>query len=108
MLSLKELEELRKEIDTKIAEEKEKIAQEKRDATTAKIDSFTEEQKEFLLSLIEHDRTSCSDTNVSNGLYSSRDGGWRCRKCMLIEVLNGEHGGEFDFSLVPEFHKAEE
>lgn len=105
MSSLKELEEMRKEIDAKIAEEKEKESQKRRNLAIAKIDSFTEEQKQFLLSLIEHDRTSCSDTYIENGRYSRSDGGWRCRKCMLIEILNGEHGGDFDFTLIPEFHQ---
>lgn len=105
MSSLKELEEMRKEIDASIAEKKEKESQKRREHAIAKIDSFSEEQKQFLLSLIEHDRTSCSDEHVYNGRYSRSDGGWRCRKCMLIEILNGEHGGDFDFDLVPEFYQ---
>lgn len=104
MSSLKELEQMRKEIDAKI---KEKEYRERSHRAIAKIDSFTEEQKQYLLSLIEHDRTSCSDTHVVNGRYSRSDGGWRCRKCMLIEVLNGDHGGDYNFTLVPEFYPSE-
>lgn len=58
MSSLKELEEMRKEIDAKIAEEKEKEYRERSNQVIAKIDSFSKEQKQFLLNLIEHDRTS--------------------------------------------------
>jgi len=37
----------------------------------------------------EHDRTSCSDDNLENGL-SSYDGELtlRCSRCMLLEIMN--------------------
>jgi hypothetical protein len=50
--------------------------------------------KEIILSLLEHSRTSCSDTNVSNG-YSSASYGARCSKCHLIEILNSDYENEF-------------
>jgi hypothetical protein len=50
--------------------------------------------KDVILSLLEHSRTSCSDTNVSNG-YGSASYGARCSKCHLIEILNSDYENEF-------------
>lgn len=45
--------------------------------------------------MISHDRTSCSDVNPANG-YNCKYGS-KCRKCHLIEILNGEWGdGDFE------------
>lgn len=60
--------------------------------------------KEYVLPLIEHRRTSCSDDNPCNGYYSG-DGYARCPKCHLIEILNGVWGDDFDFSLNVEIEK---
>lgn len=51
------------------------------------------ENKDFVLSLFNHSRTSCSDENVCNGMY---EGSYRCPKCALIEILNGEHGYNYE------------
>lgn len=39
----------------------------------------------------EHDRTSCSDENISNGFYT-RGNKWygRCTRCMYLQIINGE------------------
>ena len=50
---------------------------------------FLRANKEVVLRLLEHGRTSCSDDQPVNG-WGSRDGGCRCNKCGLIEILNGE------------------
>ncbi len=36
----------------------------------------------------EHDRTSCSDSNISNGFFT-RNESWhgRCKRCMYLEIL---------------------
>lgn len=37
-----------------------------------------------------HDRTSCSDDNLSNG-YGSSSSDWpRCQRCLLLEVVQGK------------------
>lgn len=46
---------------------------------------------EFVNSLApEHCRTSCSDSNLSNGFYSRGNGTPRCQRCALLEALSGE------------------
>ena len=92
------------DIEAQLREAEEKELQEKQDAVSAKIDALSEEQKEFILSLMEHDRTSCSDTHPGNGFCYS-DERWRCRKCMLMEIFNHEHGGCFDFHFTVEIDK---
>ena len=94
-MDLKELREQRKKLDAQIAEaEKQELAK-KRQEVENKIASYSDEEKALILSLIEHTRTSCSDDNLVNGWDGEK---FRCNKCMLMEILNGEHGGEFDFS----------
>lgn len=60
---------------------------------------MSDEEKAYIIAHTEHSRTTCSDENPCNGLYSASDGGYRCPKCMLMEILNGEHGGKYDFQL---------
>jgi hypothetical protein len=55
------------------------------------------EHKGLILNLIEHDRTSCSDENPSNG-YGSASYGARCEKCHLIEILNEDYNNDFSVS----------
>ena len=94
-MDLNALREQRKVLDAQIAEaEKHELAK-KQKAVEEKIASLSDEEKEFILKLIEHTRTSCSDDNTINGWDGEK---FRCNKCMLMEILNGEHGGEFDFS----------
>lgn len=105
MKTLEELEKEKKEIEEKISKIKEEKFAGRRRRVSEKLSSLTEDQKNFLLSLIDHDRSSCSDENIANGLYSSSNGRWRCRKCMLIEVLNGEHGADYDFTFSVDFEE---
>ena len=84
---------------TKVKEEKEKIRQNElaeKKKTVAKHIQYLRENKDIILSLIDHSRTSCSDDNCCNG-YITSDGYARCNKCFLIEILNGEWGdGDFE------------
>ena len=61
---------------------------------------FLRVHKEFILSLLEHSRTSCSDEHPCNG-YSFSEGYSRCETCHLIEILNGDWGDDYeiDFSV---------
>lgn len=101
------IEELRKrkaEIEAQLREAEEKDLAERREAVSEKIYGLSEEQKKVILSLLEHDRTTCSDENPCNGYFYSSER-WRCRKCMLMEIFNHEHGGDFDFKICVEIEK---
>lgn len=95
------LEALRKqqqEIEAQIKEEEDAERRKREETVIKKIEALTPTEKEMILSLMKHDRTSCSDEFPRNG-YSDYGGKYRCRKCMLMEILNGEHGGRFDFDI---------
>lgn len=68
---------------------------------SSKLADMTDEKKKLILSLMEHDRTSCSDESPCNG-YSEYEDHFRCTKCMLMEIFNGEWGGQFDFKITAE------
>lgn len=106
MSTLQELEQMRKEIDAKIAEAKAAEVQKRRDHVREKLDSLTKEQKEFILSMMDHGRTSCSDDMPCNG-FSYSNNNWRCQKCMMIEIFNEEHGTDFDFKISAEIYPVE-
>ena len=61
--------------------------------------NMSEEEKRYIIAHTEHSRSTCSDSNPCNGLFSASNGGYRCPKCMLMEILDGEHGGKYDFQL---------
>lgn len=96
-MSKEELNALSKQIE----EQKQLIKQEeirkRKEIAKTNIEKL-KEQKDLILSLIEHSRTSCSDTNVCNG-YGTADYGARCPKCHLIEIFNNEWSDdEFEIS----------
>ena len=93
-MDLQKLKEERKKLDALIAEEEEKQLNIKRTAVKNKIYSYSEEEKKFMLSLVRHSCSSCSDESPYNGYCNGK---YRCSKCMLMEILNGEHDGDFDF-----------
>lgn len=95
---LEQLKADRDKIDKQIKMEEDRISAEKRSAVVKKIEALTDEEKENILSHMSHSCTSCSDEYPCNG-YSEYDGTYRCSKCMMMEILNGEHGGRFDFEL---------
>lgn len=94
-MTLQEMREQKAQLEKQIAEEEKRELARKQQAVEDKIASYSDEEKEFMLKLIEHTRTSCDDENPWNGWDGNR---FRCNKCMLMEILNGQHGGEFDFS----------
>lgn len=99
-----ELEAQQKKLDTEIKKMKEDEKRLREEQVHAKIEALTPEQKTALLSLIKHDRSSCSDADPCNG-YSYATDNYRCRKCMLMEILNGEHGGMFDFDITVDIER---
>ena len=102
----KELDKQREELKKQIEAAREERLIVEQNKVEEKIDVLTDEQKSFILSLMKHDRTSCNDNHVINGRWSSHDGdGFRCRKCMLIEMFNGEHGGVYDFDIEVNINK---
>lgn len=83
----------------KIREEREEILQqeleEKKRIVASKI-KYLRDNKDIILPLLKHNRTSCNDKNPCNG-FDSYKGYARCDKCFLIGILNGEYeDGEFD------------
>lgn len=57
------------------------------------------EARPALLGLLQHERTSCSDENPSNGYSTSGRGGYpRCAKCMLMNLSEADLG-EVDLEL---------
>lgn len=95
---------------TKIKEEKEKIRQNElaeKKKTIAKHIQYLRKNKNIILSLLDHSKTSCSDDNCYNG-YSISDGYARCKKCFLIEILNGEYGeGDFEITFDVDISRTE-
>ena len=67
-----------------------------RAAVEQKIEDMTDEEKESILSKLEHTHSNCCNGVAQNGYSWSRNR-WDCPKCMMMEILNGEHGGRFDF-----------
>ena len=106
MASLAELREQRRKID----EEKKKLDKQieeaeaealatARFAVEDKINKMSNKEKQYILNLIDHDRSSCGEIYNSDNGWSWSANKWYCRKCMLEEILNGEHGGRFDFKI---------
>jgi len=94
-MSKKELEELSKLVELQKQLLKEEEANKLKHKAKGKIKKLRE-QKDLILSLIDHSRTSCSDDNVCNG-YGSGNFGARCTKCHLIELFDQDWlDGEFD------------
>lgn len=94
-ITLSELNGIKGQIESEIEARKEKERQEKENVVLQKIEAL-QDKKELILSLIQHGRTSCSDEHKCNGWDGERA---RCNKCHLTEILNGEWGGRFDFSI---------
>lgn len=97
-MTLQEMKKQKEILEKQIIQQEELERSERQNAVISKIEKMTDEEKNILLNLVKHDRTSCSDEYPSNG-YGSASYGARCNKCFLIEILNGEHGGRFDFSI---------
>ena len=109
---MNECEELRRRYEETVAERdrlikqtedlKKKYLNAKQTDVAQRILTMSKEEKEYIISHTEHSRSSCSDDNPCNGLYSSEHNGkpgFRCPKCMLMEILRGDYGGKYDFRL---------
>ena len=97
-------EEEQKKLDKEIAKAEEDELMKAQRAVSKKIEEMTEEDKQFILDHMKHECNSCTDGFSENGYNWSR-GNWRCRKCMMMEIFNGEHGGKFDFELTVDIHE---
>jgi len=101
-MSAQELQELSKQVENQQKLLKEEELNKRRNIAKSKMEKLRE-QKDLILSLINHSRTSCSDTNICNG-YGSADYGARCTKCHLIEIFDkewddGEWEVDFDVTI---------
>ena len=96
-LTLEEIEEIQRELEARKADLKLEQTNVKQEIAKQHIE-IIKKYKDVILSLIEHERSSCSDENHCNG-YGSRDSGARCNKCHLIEILEGWYGNRFDVKL---------
>ena len=101
-MSKRELEDLSKLVELQKQLLKDEEVNKLREKAKIKI-SKLREQKDLILSLIDHSRTSCSDSNICNG-YGSADYGARCTKCHLIEIFDkewddGEWEVDFDVAI---------
>lgn len=101
-MNLDELKEKRKKLEKEkliLDEEISKIEQEEQqkaeDLVFDKINGIPESDKQILLKYLHH-VGYCTDENPCNG-FSSYSEEYRCPKCMMIEIFNGEHGGRYDF-----------
>lgn len=99
----KKLESQRLELSEKIGSLQDKIGELKRKEVITKIESYSPEQKDFILSLLKHNHKG-EEYSCDYG-YSYYKEYWGCPKCMLTEIFNGEHGGDFDFQFEVEIFK---
>ena len=98
-----------KKLEKEIAEHKQLLKENKLKEKQKEVEIHLKklrEQEDVLLELIEHGRTSCSDTEVCNG-WGSASYGARCNKCHLIEILNGEWGNRFDVKITVDIYDTE-
>ena len=99
-MSAQELQELSEQLEKQKQILKEEELNKRKNIAKSKMEKLRE-QKDLILSLINHSRTSCSDSNICNG-YGSADYGARCTKCHLIEIFDKEWddgGWEVDFDV---------
>ena len=101
-MSAQELQELSEQLEKQKQILKEEELNKRKNIAKSKMEKLRE-QKDLILSLINHSRTSCSDSNICNG-YGSADYGARCTKCHLIEIFDkewddGEWEVDFDVTI---------
>lgn len=96
-MNKEELLKKQKEIEKQLEDIREIEYKQRIEANRIKLDKLRND-KDFILSLFEHQRTSCSDDYISNG-YGSAEYGARCNKCHLIEILNSDYDNEFEVCL---------
>lgn len=102
----KHLEAQQKQLDKEIEQAKVIELKRAQNAVSKKIEDMTDKEKKFILDHIDHNAPDCSDYNPCNGFnYSIGGPSWRCKKCMLMEIFNGEHDGMFDFELTVDINE---
>lgn len=102
----RKMEEERKKLDKEIERAETEALYAARDKVNQKIESMTDEEKEQILSMLEHEHPSCGRGYCENG-YDSYRKHWNCRKCMMQEIFNGEHYGNFDFKFTVDIFEVE-
>ena len=100
----RKMEEEKRKLDKEITEAEAKALADAQYVVEQKIENMTDEEKERILSNMKHECGSCIEGFTENG-YSYHRGYWKCRKCMMMEILDGQHGGEFDFEFTVEIRK---
>ena len=90
------MEEDKKKLDKEFAEAEAKALAEAQSAVADKFSSMSDDEKEKILSMLEHECPSCGRGYAENG-YDSYRKSWSCKKCMMQEILDGDYGGRFDF-----------
>ena len=100
----KQLDAQQKQLDEQIKKAEADACQKAENAVEEKLTNMSSAERDWLLSHMTHDRSSCSDENPRNG-YSYSNNRWYCRKCMLLQMLDGDHGGKFDFDIDVNIHR---
>lgn len=98
----RKMEEEQKKLAKEIANAEAEELYKAREVVAKRIEDMSDEEKQWLIDHTEHSRSSCSDEYIANGLWSTSHndkGSWRCPKCMLMEILRGDHGGKYDFAI---------
>jgi hypothetical protein len=98
-MNLEELSNLRDKINYRksVIEEEQFLI--KKNSISEKINKFRE-NKDLILSLLDHGRTSCDDYN--NGIDD--EGHYRCAKCALKHILENEYD-DYDITFNVEIEK---
>jgi hypothetical protein len=99
---------LTKVTDKELQDELKRRAEEARQARLAERQQRLDlvlKHRDTLLELVPHSRTSCSDQDVSNGLYSAEYGP-RCTRCGLLEL--DDLKDNFDVTVEVRITKVEE
>lgn len=97
-MTLDEMRKQRQELDKAIKVEEARIRAERQEEVVRKIEAMSDEDKATILKYMPHDRSSCDESKLGNGYSDYYKRSW-CRKCHLMQILNGDWGGRFDFNI---------
>lgn len=98
-MNRQDLEAVQRQINDQIEKIKDKELNKRRENAKDQMVKLRQ-YKDFILSEIlpKHDRSSCNDDNVCNGLDTA-DYGYRCTRCTLLELLEDEwRDGDYEVS----------
>lgn len=95
------LQEKLKKLNVEEEKIKEVERQDKRKQTQKLVNLMRGHKDLFLAMFPEHSRTSCSDENVCNGFYGCTSTQYRCKRCAILEILDGDDltGIEVSFNI---------